>query len=675
LNYSNIKIKKDAYLFQQINDTEEIDPRQWREWAQLLINNQSVHNKQKIGLDRDLLSRETITTPLNNALNNNLISEKNSTGNNFHKENINRDNNLSGLSKEVKPAVEALNKNNDYQNNMTTHTNIQNAQNTGGLLNIDSAYNTGYGENTFYSAAPYSYTDKVLDDCEFIDYINYQGQWSKGLIPESAFAPINLSDIFAPDPSALAQAALKDPKGKNIAQQQPPKEEYKEEDQDNLAIFEEKITNHYLGDIIDILVDIKYCEDESGMPYRKFIFSHIPVKLSLIGNEFAGKKNQAKILSENFPLKIYNLEELIQQALDLVNKFDFQAEVNIDLNDVIQSNRLKQIQNERNLLAQKNAKIKEIGQVIQSILLNGESIPDDIYVDLLVENIKNDFPEKTKEEIFDEAFNRVKRKEEINEEFERNAEDKIKRPRAYQKLEQELNEELVKISLEATKGFVIVNFPNTYNQAKLLEKRVSNFIPEVERGKTESYSLKESYSVVLDKSEKILPKEKLINSGLDFVFYLKVPVMECIRRAFGRRLNPQTGEIYHLEDNLPPISANSNTCEKLVSIENVFNNEATLTTRHLSFENNIKNIMEFYENFGFEKENLKTFHSLIADKEKDYVTHDLIDIINKLVLINEEKDNEIVDKNSDDDEEENLNDSQNTQLDNNIMVQNQSNYS
>ncbi len=229
MNYSNIKIKKDAYLFQQINDTEEIDPRQWREWAQLLINNQSVHNKQKIGLDRDLLSRETITTPLNNALNNNLISEKNSTGNNFHKENINRDNNLSGLSKEVKPAVEALNKNNDYQNNMTTHTNIQNAQNTGGLLNIDSAYNTGYGENTFYSAAPYSYTDKVLDDCEFIDYINYQGQWSKGLIPESAFAPINLSDIFAPDPSALAQAALKDPKGKNIAQQQPPKEEYKEE--------------------------------------------------------------------------------------------------------------------------------------------------------------------------------------------------------------------------------------------------------------------------------------------------------------------------------------------------------------------------------------------------------------------------------------------------------------
>jgi len=605
-----------------------------------------------------------------------MLSEKNSTGNNFHK-----DQNQSVVSKEIKQDSHTANQqnkntnnnfnmNNEYQNNMTTNTNLQNAQNTGGL-NIDSAYNTGYGENTFYSQSPYSYTDKILDECEFIDYINYQGQWSKALIPEFAFAPINLNDLFAPDPnSASAQAAQKDPKAKSS--QPAAKEEYKEEDPDNLAIFEEDIKNYQLGDIIDILVDIKYCEDEgSGQPYRKFIFSHIPVKLCLIGNEFSGKKTQAKILSENFPFKIYNLEELIQQALDLVTKYDFQADNNVDLNEVIHSNRLKQIQNERHMQAEKYSKIKEIGMVIQSILLNGEAIPDDIYVDLLVENIKIDFPEKTKDELFDEAYNRVKRKEEINDEFERNAEDKIKRPRAYQKLEQELNEELAKISLEATKGFVIVNFPNTYNQAKLLEKKISNFIPEVERGKTESYSLKESYAIVLDKSEKISPKINLINAGVDFVFYLKVPVMECIRRAYGRRLHPQTGDIYHLDDNLPQISPNSNTCEKLVPIENVFNNEATLASRHLSFDNNIKFILEFYQQFGFEKEKLKTFHDILADKEKDFVTHELIDIINKLVHINEEKDNDLVEKNSDEDENEN--NSENSETDNNIMVQNQSN--
>jgi adenylate kinase family enzyme len=36
----------------------------------------------------------------------------------------------------------------------------------------------------------------------------------------------------------------------------------------------------------------------------------------------------------------------------------------------------------------------------------------------------------------------------------------------------------MKISLEASRGFVIVNFPNTYNQAKLFEKKISNYTPE-----------------------------------------------------------------------------------------------------------------------------------------------------------------------------------------------------
>ena len=192
-----------------------------------------------------------------------------------------------------------------------------------------------------------------------------------------------------------------------------------------MEIFRENIRNHFLGDIIDILVDIKYLEDEnSNVPFRKFLFKHIPVKIALIGNDFSGKKSQAKILSENFPFKIYNMEELIQHALDLCNKYEFKNEVNVDLDDVIKSERLKQIANERNILTEKFAKIKEIGGFIQTLLLNGDAIPDEIYVDLLVENIKIDFPEKSKEEIFEEAFNRVKRKEEINEEFEKNAEDK-----------------------------------------------------------------------------------------------------------------------------------------------------------------------------------------------------------------------------------------------------------
>lgn len=661
----------------------------------MFINNQSVHNKHQLGLERDIVSRETIKTPLSPVglnINQNILSEKNSTGKDFHKENLNYNSNniniinkediKSGLSKDVKN-----DKNDFYQNNLTSNTNNNNpggiAQNTG-MINIDSNYNTGYGENTFYSSAPYSYNDKILDDCEFLDYISYQGQWSKGLIPEKAFTAINLVELFndniANNPHNHSAVNPKDQKSKiqsNQASKEPTKEEYKEDDPDNLVIFTDlnEIRNYYLGDIIDILVDIKYCEDENSSneaQYRKFLFSHIPVKIGIIGNDFSGKKTQAKILSENFPFKIYNLEELIQSALDLCNKYDFQAEVNVDLSEVIKSNRLKQIQIERKMLDEKYARIKELGKVVQTLLLNGEALPDDIYVDLLVENIKIDFPEKSKEDIYEEAFNRVKRKEEINEEFEKNAEDKIKRPRAYQKLEQELNEELAKISLEATKGFIVVNFPNTYNQAKLFEKRISDYIPDIEKGKTEALVLKDSYALVLDKSDKILPKQKLISSSIDFIFYLKVSAMECIRRAVGRRLNPVDSQVYHLDDNLPAIAANTYTCEKLTKIDNVYNNEATLATRHISFENNISLLKEFYEHFGFEKEKLKLFHEIEAEKDKDSVSLELINLINRLVLINEEKDNEIVEKNSEEEEEQNDNNSDINDSEN-LIAQNQSN--
>ena len=626
-----------------------------------MINNQSVHNKQVVSLDRDLLSRENVNTPAiisPGSLNvnfNNVLSEKNSTGKDFHK-----DNNTSAISKEMEKKE---NKDN-YQNNMTTHTNVFNAaQNTGGL-NMDSNYNTGYGENTFYSASPYSYIDKILDECEFLDYAKYQGQWNTHIIPEKAFITINLPELMQ-DPVINTQLNPKDAKSKSTQQnnQKEIKEEYKEEDPDNLIIFKEDLKNFYLGDIIDILVDIKYCDEESAIPFRKFLFNHIPVKITLIGHSFSGKKTQAKILSENFPFKIYNIEELIEKSLDITNKYNFQAENNVNLEDVIKSNRLKQIQKERNENEEKYSKIKEIGNLIQSILVNGDAIPDDIYVDLIVENIKLDFPEKSKDDIFDEAYARVKRKEEINEEFERNQEDKIKRPRAYQKLEQELNEELTKISLDATKGFVLVNFPNTYNQAKLFEKKISTYIPEIERGKTESFSLKESYSIILDKSEKYEPEQKLVNSGIDFIFHIDAPTIECIRRAIGRRINEGGEEIYHLDDNLPV--TNSNICEKLISIQNLFNSESTLASRHISFENNINLITEFYEIFGFENEKLKTFNKIDGNKEKDLVTQDLIDIINKLVLINEEKDNQIV--------EENIEESENSVSEQNLIVENQSN--
>ena len=47
-------------------------------------------------------------------------------------------------------------------------------------------------------------------------------------------------------------------------------------------------------------------------------------------------------------------------------------------------------------------------------------------------------------------------------------------------------------------------------------------------------------------------KKKLQESGIDVSFWLNVSDEERYRRAEGRRIDPQTEIIYHLEDNPPP---------------------------------------------------------------------------------------------------------------------------
>jgi hypothetical protein len=44
---------------------------------------------------------------------------------------------------------------------------------------------------------------------------------------------------------------------------------------------------------------------------------------------------------------------------------------------------------------------------------------------------------------------------------------------------------------------------------------------------------------------------RAIESGLDGVVFLDTPLEECIRRGVGRKIDPTTGTIYHLEDNMP----------------------------------------------------------------------------------------------------------------------------
>ena len=460
------------------------------------------------------------------------------------------------------------------------------------------------------------------------------------------------------------------------------------EDPKDLIIPKENIKNCLFGDLIGILIDIKYEEEkkkyQEERDSQKNLFRYIPIKIALIGKDFSGKRTQAKILSENFPLKIYDLSELVKDALNLLtskrettttNKFlltnsmknktqkseanpqsqnpeqapNPQSQNNPNQNEAnkTQGDQVAQMRNEQAAEEVKYSKIKELAREIKLRLGEGEGVPDEIYAELLCEYIKIDFPPKEDYEVTNEIIERVSRKEKVLEEIEKNKEENIKRPKTFERKDKELNDELMKISLEASKGFVIVNFPNTYNQAKLLENILSGYIPKSESRPLKSLRMKKLFSIVLDQSEEILPPHKLILGGFDFIFYIKVPSNECTRRAVGRRIyydaKNKENIIYHLEDKLPP--TDSNICENLKKVENIVDRcESALVTRHLSFENSVNEVISFYQPFGFENKHLQSFEEINGNQEKDYVTQNILTYINQLVELNEEHDQEVYEK-------------------------------
>ena len=404
-----------------------------------------------------------------------------------------------------------------------------------------------------------------------------------------------------------------------------------------------------------MLIDLKFYEEDK-VDEKKNMFSYIPLKLSMIGHSFSGKKVQSKILSENFPFKIYYLDNLIKNSMELLERLEKPLELATITNSISSTkrNQIEQIQKERQEEEQKCSEIKKIATQIREKLINGESVSDEIYVNLLVENIKIDFPHKSDAQIYEEIMNKHKRRKEIQYELDKikselesneistNNKHKIK-----QNEEQILNQELMKINLDSLVGFVIVDFPNNYNQAKILERVLTGFIPEIEKPHSQCQIFKENAALILDKSKKVVKPKELIQSGIDIVFHLEVPSQECIRRAFGRRIDPETNIIYHLEDN-PPITDEGSVCERLKVLDEPFDSQNNLVCRHLAFDNAIQLIKEFYEPFGIQEFMFKLFNSISGNKSKDFVTQDLIEIINNLIKIIDDKETALVDNNQND---------------------------
>ncbi|TPX63415.1 adenylate kinase [Spizellomyces sp. 'palustris'] len=150
-------------------------------------------------------------------------------------------------------------------------------------------------------------------------------------------------------------------------------------------------------------------------------------------------------------------------------------------------------------------------------------------------------------------------------------------------------------------GFILTDFPRTRTQAQLLERELSGYEDPkpVKLG-----NLKRTPKDKSRQRSQIVPlegqpenKASNVTSGIDIVILLDVENDMACKRAAGRRIDPLTGEMYHLETNPPPVD-DPGLLERLCPINEDESESNQIQYQIAAFEDQQDLLKEWYARFN-----------------------------------------------------------------------------
>lgn len=278
---------------------------------------------------------------------------------------------------------------------------------------------------------------------------------------------------------------------------------------------------------------------------------------------------------------------------------------------------------------------------MQELLLNGEEITDALYIQVFVTNLRLKYAYKSPKQKQREIKAQARRTLDINDRLraiqeELQAEDiKKKVIKQLEAEQQTLQEELEEMQQTESNGWVLVDFPCSYAQAKLLEEAMSGFKPSLELDPIKrDQEMNDALLLVQPKAKEVPPK-MLIRSGLDAVIWFKCPLKECQRRADGRRLDTdEFGKaeqtFYHVNDALPPVTM-APLCERMEPIVDETNHSSSIVDRIVSFDMQETSLRRWLSDFGVEERAYNLLQEVDASCQKDSVFEQIEKVIENIL--------------------------------------------
>ena len=390
-------------------------------------------------------------------------------------------------------------------------------------------------------------------------------------------------------------------------------------------------------------------------------FSYVPIKICLIGHSFSGRKTQAKLLCEKYPsLKYYSLEKMLNDYFSEYERLHTPIENNPKLKNA-KKNQIEQLKIQR---IEELKEYEDVFKIIEPFTkdnMKDKDLTDEAKINLLVLQLKKDFPPK-EGDIYADVARRNSRKQAIEQELEKIKEEAEKKKKygAKEIREQQLLEkELEDLKKEGYSGFILVDFPNTYSQYIKFENMLTGFVQQIDKEENLRDKYLELLTFPIDKPyaniSTLCPevtnflehgKNLLSKSFFNNYIWLEIDEEETLKRVNDRLIDETTNIIYHKEFNPPP-AGDKKLLERLKPV--------TEPSEEIIKEELKKYDIEFPKILSY----LSLFHNLkkISKINQNEVMEDINEILSNAVKKFEDREikDEIVSLNNfDPDESENI---------------------
>jgi len=273
------------------------------------------------------------------------------------------------------------------------------------------------------------------------------------------------------------------------------------------------------------------------------------------------------------------------------------------------------------------------------MLLDGQEISDKLYVKMFIAKLRMAYeykdPAKKAKEMKAAASRKMKiglRLAEIEKELqEEGIKSKQTKNLNSEKSTLEVEKEALQNSNEE-KGWVLLDFPSSYAQAKLLEEALTGYKPQTELNAIERDIEMEDAFLLVQPNAKEAPPKCMIQSGLDAIIWFDIEQTEVQRRADGRRIDTYEEEprnIYNVTTITPPVDQ-APLCERLEAIDEDHDHSSTITDRICSFDKEERALRRWLKLFGDEDRQRPLLHTINASHDENKVFNSIRGIIERI---------------------------------------------